>query len=399
MTFKIPEIDSGRKQIAWLKDRTLFLTNHGSFAYGTNVATSDRDYKGFAVPPKEYVLGYLNRFEQAEFKQDVDMVVYGVQKFFKLAADCNPNIIEVLHTAPEDHHIVTPLGEQVLANRDLFLSTKAKHTFSGYAVAQLKRIKNHRRWIVSPPKAPPSREEAGLPTRAQVPSDQLKAAQAMIRKQIENWNVPVDELDDAAKIAVQERFVESLTLIESGYREQALLALLGTLEGLPAEDLRGSAFSTAIDVIKNLGPVNLERVAASVLGFDTNFLELLDKERHFKTMHDDWNSYQTWLKTRNPARAAMEQKFGFDGKHGLHLVRLMRMGIEILEGRGVIVKRPDAQELLEIRNGLWTYERLVEYAESMEERLATCYRESKLPKTPNTAKIDQLLVQVMEKML
>jgi len=45
----------------------------------------------------------------------------------------------------------------------------------------------------------------------------------------------------------------------------------------------------------------------------------------------------------------LEAKFGFDTKHAMHLIRLLRMAREILETGVVHVKRPDAEELSAIR--------------------------------------------------
>lgn len=125
----------------WLWDRTVYLTKHGSHAYGMARPASDIDMRGFAVPPKEYFYGYHHKFEQFEFQAlDLDIVVYDIRKFFRLAADCNPNIVETLFTDPSDYIQVYEGGRMVLANRDLFLSAKALHTFGGYAFQQLQKI-------------------------------------------------------------------------------------------------------------------------------------------------------------------------------------------------------------------------------------------------------------------
>lgn len=398
-----------RSNLDWISSRTIFLTRHGSHAYGTNTPTSDEDFKGVAIAPSKYYLGFLERFEQAEFhhqKDGMDAVIYDVRKFFKLASDCNPSIIEVLFTDPEDYLIRTHLGEKLLQHRDLFVSKKAKHTFSGYAVAQLKKLNSHYRWIKNPPKAPPTRAEYGLPERTVIPADQLKAAQSMIRKQIEHWNVPIDELDDAARIAVQERFVEALALIETGYKVQVLdrlealrpkpvcpepgRPLYNAMRGLRCMDIL-EGYDMAMEALKSADGANLERVAGSLLGFSDNFLELLDKERAYKNRMTEWHSYQNWLATRNEKRSELERQYGYDTKHGMHLVRLIRMGEEILTGKGVIVKRPDRDELLAIRNGAWTYEALLEWADAKLKVLDELYKTSTaIPSAPDRVKLDRL---------
>jgi uncharacterized protein len=254
--------------------------------------------------------------------------------------------------------------------------------------------------LSNPPKAPPTREEFGLPERTVIPADQLKTAQAMIRKQIDHWNVPIDELDPAAKIAVQERFVEALALIETGYRAQVIAELEGYLRDGRASGLASASFlggyDNAIKDIKVMGGANLEKISGNLLGFEDNFLELLDRERQYRGKQEEWRSYQTWLETRNEKRSALERQWGYDTKHGMHLVRLLRMGMEILEGKGVIVKRPDAEELVAIRNGLWKYEDLLAWAEKQETYLDELYVTSPLPKGPPVAKLDDLLSRVVE---
>lgn len=394
-----------KSNLRWLSGRTIFLARHGSHAYGTNTPTSDEDFKGLAIPPSQYFFGYLERFEQAEFrhqKDGIDAVVYDIRKFFKLAADCNPSIIEVLFTDPADHVITSSFSRRLMDFRDLFVSKKAKHTFSGYAVSQLKRIKGHYRWLKNPPKAPPTREEYGLPERTVIPADQLKAAQAMIRKQIEAWNVPIDELDDAAKIAVQERFVEALALIETGARAQLVAAIEAfSPYGSEIHDdlVMGATWARdeIVKIVKAAPGANLERVAGTLLGFSDNFLELLDKERSYKGRMEEWRQYQEWVKTRNPDRSALEAKFGYDTKHGMHLVRLIRMGEEILRGQGVIVKRPDAAELLSIRFGAWPYEELLDWAEKKLDVLEDLYETSTaVPAAPDRKALDALCQELSD---
>ena len=65
-----------RSNMPWLEDNTILFVRAGSQSYGTSLPTSDTDYKGIAVAPREYYLGYLQRFEQAEYKTPYDAVIY-----------------------------------------------------------------------------------------------------------------------------------------------------------------------------------------------------------------------------------------------------------------------------------------------------------------------------------
>lgn len=86
-----------------------------------------------------------------------------------------------------------------------------------------------------------------------------------------------------------------------------------------------------------------------------------------------------------------------DFKHAMHLVRLMRMGIEALRDEEIIVKRPDALELLEIRGGAWTYEEIVAYAEKMDKEVREVwYKKTNLPKKPDLKFAASLLMDVQD---
>jgi hypothetical protein len=94
-------------------------------------------------------------------------------------------------------------------------------------------------------------------------------------------------------------------------------------------------------------------------------------------------------------------KVGIHGncKHAYHLIRLLRMCREILVDGKVIVKRPDKDELLAIRNGSWKYEELVEWANKQDEELTILMKTSKLPQVPDRAALDKLCQQIVESKL
>jgi predicted nucleotidyltransferase len=348
-----------RPGMPWLRARTILLTRHGSHAYGLNTPTSDEDFKGVAVPPREYFLGFASVFEQAESSAP-DLVVYEVRKFFRLARDCNPNIVEVLYTDPADHLVRTPVGERLLAGRDLFLSRKARHTFSGYAIAQLKRLSAHQRWLREPPAAAPRREDFGLPPAGDAEREPTAAALADVERELASWDEVTNlGLDEAARAALRSK-------------------LAGYLAGLGA------------------GPAEPFERAAKRLGYGDESVALLRAEREYRARKQEWDAYRNWLATRNQARAELEARFGYDVKHAMHVVRLLRMCREILESGRVVVKRPDRDELLAVRAGAWPYERLVEWASEQDRAMAALYDRSPLPRAPDPKALDALCVEIVE---
>lgn len=112
----------------------------GSHAYGTNIVTSDLDVRGCALNTKEEVL--LGRgFEQVQ-NNDTDTVIYSFNKLVSLLTNCNPNTIEILGLRPEHYIYKTDIGQELLNNKNIFLSRKAAFSFGGYATAQFRRLDN-----------------------------------------------------------------------------------------------------------------------------------------------------------------------------------------------------------------------------------------------------------------
>lgn len=119
-----------------LGSNILFLTLSGSHAYGTNVEGSDIDIRGVAGSPE--ILGF-NRFEQA-IDNRTDTVIYAVNKFVSLLAQGNPNIIELLGNDPELYVNMTPEGQMLLDNKELFLTRRVAYSYGGFANDQLRRL-------------------------------------------------------------------------------------------------------------------------------------------------------------------------------------------------------------------------------------------------------------------
>ncbi len=163
-----------------LQTTLIYETVHGSRAYDLAIASSDTDLKGVLVGPPQWYFGFDKAPEQLELTKD--HVRYELRKFIRLAAAANPTILELLWTAPEHHRLVTLEGERLLDARDIFLSQRVEQTFGGYGLSQLKRIRTHRRWLLTPPKEEPTRGTFGLPERTVIPRDQQGAADLLMER-------------------------------------------------------------------------------------------------------------------------------------------------------------------------------------------------------------------------
>ena len=140
-----------------------YETIMGSVAYGVSSDTSDMDVYGFCIPPKDMVFPHLageisgfgkphKRFEQFQEHHIVDaddlngkgrvydVQIFNIVKYFQLAMDNNPNMIDSLFTPQTCILHMTRIGNMVREQRKLFLHKGAWAKFKGYAYSQLHKM-------------------------------------------------------------------------------------------------------------------------------------------------------------------------------------------------------------------------------------------------------------------
>ena len=133
-----PEYDFLRKEP--LNGNIILLGLGGSYAYGTNNENSDLDIRGIATHNAEDILTRKG-FEQV-VNEATDTTIYSLEKMVNLLSNCNPNTIEILGLEPWQYLYVGYIGQELIKNKDMFLSKRAVHSFGGYASAQLRRLSN-----------------------------------------------------------------------------------------------------------------------------------------------------------------------------------------------------------------------------------------------------------------
>ncbi len=109
----------------------------GSRAYGLDTDASDTDIRGVYIVPAELQWSLFGAPEQFE-DNATQSCYWELQKFIVMALRANPNILECLYSPMVEK--VTPLGSELLAVRQHFLSQMIFQTFNGYALSQFKKI-------------------------------------------------------------------------------------------------------------------------------------------------------------------------------------------------------------------------------------------------------------------
>jgi hypothetical protein len=283
-----------------------------------------------------------------------------------LAANVNPNIIELLWSDEGDRYVFKKPMDKLFQNRDLFLSSKAKFTFTGYAMAQSAKIERHRKWILEGELKEPKRSDFGLP---EVSARGFDEVNKYVKQKLEDWNLSKFPLDEMTRNDLKETMWELI--------------------------LEVSGAAVTWDNWPEVYWLSAQNKLVHDLSLNEEVAKLIQAEYAFKRQLEKYQSWVNWKNNRNEARAELERKSGYDTKHASHLVRLLRMGVEILQDGKVIVKRPDREELLHIKNGGWSYEKLMEHATETQSKLDSLYKTTKLPKSVDFKKINSLYHEIV----
>lgn len=129
----------------------------GSTVHGLNLeGTDDKDEMGVCIEPASAAITLGSGFEQFIYRTaaertgirdarsepgDLDLTIFSLRKFCRLAANGNPTVLLLLYT-PEFTWNAT--GGQLRDNRDWFVSKEAGARFLGYMQGQLQRLLGER---------------------------------------------------------------------------------------------------------------------------------------------------------------------------------------------------------------------------------------------------------------
>lgn len=226
----------------------------GSIAHGTYRPSKepnsidDKDVMAVSIAPLSNYFG-LDHWQggKNKFLREWDVTTYEFKRFVELLLKSNPNVLGMLWLEEKDYIYVDHPGKVLIQNRDLFVSLRAYHSFTGYAYSQLKRMKG------------------------------------------------------------------------------------GSYEGYMGEK-----------------------------------------------------------------RKRLVDKHGYDTKNASHLIRLLRMGIEFLKEGQLHVQREDSAQLLEIKDGKWSMEKVEREADRLFKLAEEAYTASKLPPEPDRKGASDMLEDLLE---
>lgn len=184
-----------------LEPHLLVLGLMGSHSHGTYIppaepdAVDDVDLMGFLVPPLECHLG-LPRWEHWVFQfEELDVVIYSLDKAVRLLLKSNPNIVGLLWLRDEEYVHRNPLFDRLRVRREIFSSLEAAEAFAGYAYDQLKRMEAFDLERMSEYEALTDQIQAHGPIKEVLEADSLK-----LQHIAQHWQLQLETLNRFRKL-------------------------------------------------------------------------------------------------------------------------------------------------------------------------------------------------------
>jgi uncharacterized protein len=295
-----------------LPEGLISLCWRGSVAHGMYVpkndpdSIDDKDVMGVYVGPLEHYLGFGRDDVYEKWEGEWDCVFYELKKFVGLLLNCNPNVLSLLWVPPNGVIYESPLGERLRQNRQLFVTKKAYHSFSGYAHAQFKKMVSF--------------------------NQQAQELMSRLEAQLTSFGIDPDFSD----------------------------------AGHSLRDLKGQPF----------------------VGATTEMMEVVKLYRGERRRYYS-GGYM------GQKRRELVRRVGYDAKNAAHLIRLLRMSIEFLTEGTLHVERADAPELLDIKRGNWSLEKVKAESQRLFALAQEAYVRSPLPVEPDRAQAERLCVEMI----
>jgi len=184
-----------------LEPHLIVLALMGSHSHGTYMppeepdAIDDVDLMGFLVPPLKYHIG-LPRWQHWRLQaEELDVVIYSLEKAVRLLLKSNPNIVGLLWLRENEYVHRHETFELMLQRRAILSSQEAADSFAGYASDQLRKMEAFDLERMAEYEALTAELRARGPLREVLEADRAKLAHIAL-----NWSISLVVLNRFRKL-------------------------------------------------------------------------------------------------------------------------------------------------------------------------------------------------------
>jgi len=339
----------------------------GSHSQNLNGPDSDIDFHGVYFTDFTKLIGLGNDYEEEVSDEKHDETYHEFGKWMNLLSKGNPNALESLFV-PEGMVVgdIHPAIQEVLKNRDKFVSKEVVKSLSGYAFNQIKKARGLGKKIVNPVT---ERKDVldfcyTFKNQGSQPIKEFLTEHHLDQRYCGVVNIP--NMKDTYGVyydwAAYYKFENDHISWDCHWETDFGIDYPSVTDRIERREFfKYSGIVYPEDIEKS----NEIRLSSIPKGERPICFMTYNKDAY--TCHcREYKEYQEWVEKRNQKRYSKAVEAGYNQKNMCHCVRLLTMAKEISEGKGFNLWRTDDRDfLMGIKNGDYTYEYLIDYAEKL----------------------------------
>ena len=345
----------------------------GSHSQNLNNEDSDIDLGGVYFAPIDILFGLGDNYQEEISDEKHDETYHEFGKWMTLISKGNPDAMESLFI-PERMVVgeVQPVIRKVLENRDKFISKQVVKALAGYAFDQVKKARGLNKKIV---KKVNERKDVldfcyTFKGQGSQPIKEWLKENGLDQKYCGLVNIPNMPYtygvyyDFAAyfKFEGMDSALDRYNCVKDFYGADTDMILADVKRRILEKEFYGYGGIVHPDELDKSNEVRLSSIPK---GEKPICFMTYNKDAY--TCHcREYREYQEWVEKRNQKRYSKAEEAGYNQKNMCHCIRLLTMAKEISEGKGFNLWRTDDRDfLMGIKNGDYTYEYLIDYAEKL----------------------------------
>lgn len=403
------------REKGWL----LYEYVRGSTAQGINTPKSDVDTGGIYILPNETLLGLGENYQGQISDERGDTVWYELNKFMHMVLTSNPTVLEALFVDDEFVLYENPLMTEIKKHRNEFLTKECFKPLMGYSLEQIKKARSLNKMICMQPITEHLRPldfcytfnmQGSIKIEVWLASNHLQQKYCGLVNLPNMHNVYGVYYDFGAHIANEPKWENDdiFVFFAAHYAKCPWLTKLDVGLLTVAAYVK-EMFPKSFDykgIVGEEDDIHIENFVGKPKIFDLRLSPINDKDEkpicymsYNSSGYSDhcrqYKDYNDWVAKRNPTRYESNLLKNYDSKNMGHCVRMLHCGIEIAQGKGMIVNRKTAGDrdfIMKIRNHEMEYEEIIDYVEKKREEMNEAIQSSQLPNHVDHKMIDEILL-------
>lgn len=388
------------------KGDLLFESIRGSHLYGLNGPDSDIDTFGVWCCPSSWLLGTGRDYVPDIRSETNDDTWYDIGKYIGLLEESNPDAIISLFTPAPLIKYFDPILEPLWNIRDEVLSKACFKSFSGYAKDQLMRARGKNKKISINPDEVKTRltpidfcyvirmdgkgvinlsdwlKERGL-KQEHCGLVHLQPGKGMYYLYY-NWG---EDKESTVENYMKVQYPDASSFSIGFYRKQLKAVKEAAGEAITYRGILKVGVDSEKLRLTSIPREDEKRGPLCVFQYNQDAYSA-----HCRKYKEYWE----WVDKRNKERFVVDSEYGFNSKNLSHCMRLMIQGLEIAQGKGLILDRRgiDADLLLDIKNHKMTYDEIMKLCEAKEKEMNEAFEKSTIRETPDIEKLEGILREI-----